>query len=169
MTPRFWGMLDLVVKLAVHLAIAALLPSVAVAHTVSERAQHQMLVGDLLDAAWIGAEHMLTGYDHLLFLLGVILFLNRFSQIVVFITAFTIGHTSTLLGATLAGVQANPYMIDAVIALTVTYKAVENLDGFRRWLGVTPPQPSFHGVRVRSRPRLRTVHAGAADDTCPRS
>jgi hypothetical protein len=118
---------------------ATLLPGVAAAHTVSERAQQEMLIGGLVDAAWIGAEHMLTGYDHLLFLLGVMLFLTRFTQIVVFITAFTAGHTITLLFATLAGIRANPYLVDAVIALTVTYKAIENLDGFRRWLGVTSP------------------------------
>lgn len=102
-------------------------------------AQQRMLIGSFLDVAWIGAEHMLTGYDHLLFLLGVMLFLARFSQIVVFITAFTAGHTITLLIATLAGITANPYLVDAVIALTVTYKAVENLDGFRRWFGRPAP------------------------------
>jgi hypothetical protein len=120
-------------------AAGSSLAAPALAHTVSEQAQQRMLIGDLFDAAWIGAEHMLTGYDHLLFLLGVMLFLTRFTQIVVFITAFTAGHTITLLFATLAGITANPYLVDAVIALTVTYKAVENLDGFRRWLGVTSP------------------------------
>lgn len=122
---------------------SALLATTAGAHTVTERAQQQMLIGNLFDAAWIGAEHMLTGYDHLLFLLGVMLFLTRFTQIVVFITAFTVGHTITLLFATLAGISANPFLIDAIIALTVTYKAVENLDGFRRWLGVTSPNLLF--------------------------
>lgn len=121
------------------LAGTTLVATSAFAHTVSEQAQQRMLIGDLFDAAWIGAEHMLTGYDHLLFLLGVMLFLTRFSQIVLFITAFTVGHTITLLFATLAGITANPYLVDAVIALTVAYKAVENLDGFRRWLGVTSP------------------------------
>lgn len=111
----------------------------ASAHSVSEQAQQRMLVGDFFDAAWIGAEHMLTGYDHLLFLLGVMLFLTRFTQIVVFITAFTAGHTITLLFATLAGITANPYLVDAVIALTVAYKAVENMDGFRRWFGRPAP------------------------------
>ena len=118
---------------------ATLLACPAFAHTVSEQAQQRMLIGGLFDAAWIGAEHMLTGYDHLLFLLGVMLFLTRFTQIVLFISAFTLGHTITLLFATMAGITANPFLVDAVIALTVTYKAVENLDGFRRWLGVTSP------------------------------
>jgi hypothetical protein len=109
------------------------------AHSVSEQAQQRMLIGGFSDAAWIGAEHMLTGYDHLLFLLGVMLFLTRFSQIVLFITAFTAGHTITLLFATLAGITADPYLVDAVIALTVTYKAFENLDLFRRWFGRPAP------------------------------
>lgn len=121
-------------------ASALLIAPAALAHTVSEQAQQQFLIGGLLEAAWIGAEHMLTGYDHLLFLLGVMLFLHRFGQIVAFITAFTVGHTITLLFATLAGVAANPFAIDAVIALTVAYKAIENMDGFRRWFGFAPPQ-----------------------------
>ncbi len=119
--------------------IGLLLPALALAHSVSEQAQQRMLLGGWVEAAWIGAEHMLTGYDHLLFLLGVMLFLRSFMQIVTFITAFTVGHTITLLFATLAGITANPYLVDAVIALTVAYKAIENLDGFRRWLGVATP------------------------------
>jgi hypothetical protein len=124
---------------AATLAVAALGCAPAFAHSVSEQAQQRMLIGDLVDAARIGAEHMLTGYDHLLFLLGVMLFLRSFLQIVAFITAFTVGHTITLLFATLAVITANPYLVDAVIALTVAYKAVENLDGFRRWFGFTAP------------------------------
>jgi len=128
------------VALARCAGLAGLLsPLTSFAHTVSEQAQQRMLLGGLPEAAWIGAEHMLTGYDHLLFLLGVMLFLYRFTQIVAFITAFTIGHTLTLLFATLGGITANPYLIDAVIALTVTYKAIENLDGFKRWFGITTP------------------------------
>lgn len=109
------------------------------AHDVSEQAKQMMLDGGLLDAVWIGGEHMLTGYDHMLFLLGVLFFLNNVGQIVRFITAFTIGHTITLLGATMFGITANAYLIDAVIALTVCYKAFENLGLFRRWLGVEAP------------------------------
>src|SRR5690606_13298023 len=124
---------------AVPSIAGVLLAGGAMAHSVSEQAQQRMLIGGFTDAAWIGAEHMLTGYDHLLFLLGVMLFLTRFSQIVVFITAFTAGHTITLLFATLAGITANPYLVDAVIALTVTYTAIENMDGFRRWFGRPAP------------------------------
>ncbi len=101
----------------------------------------------------------------LLFLLGVMLFLTRFSQIVVFITAFTAGHTITLLFATLAGITANPYLVDAVIALTVTYKAFENLDLFRRWFGRPAPNLLFmvfvfgliHGFGLSTRLQQMTL------------
>lgn len=98
-----------------------------------------MLTGSWLDFIWVGAEHMLTGYDHLLFLFGVVFFLRKFSSIVAFITAFTLGHVLVLLGATFAGVSANAHLIDAFIALTVVYKGFENLDGFSRWLAVKAP------------------------------
>lgn len=119
--------------------LALLAPVPAMAHNVSEQARQMMLEGGLLDVVRIGAEHMLTGYDHLLFLLGVLFFLKSHGEIVRFITAFTLGHTITLLGATMLGVTANAYLVDAAIALTVCYKACENLDLFRRWLGVRQP------------------------------
>jgi hypothetical protein len=138
---RGGGAVDLVRRLSPAASAAAALAAAgpAAAHDVAEQARLAMLNGSLLDVAWIGAEHMLTGYDHLLFLLGVIFFLSSLKQIVTFITAFTVGHTITLLFATLAGITANPYLIDAVIALTVCYKAFENLGGFRRWLGASAP------------------------------
>lgn len=121
------------------LCFAMLLPTAALAHEPSELAKQRMLEGGFFDVAWLGAEHMLTGYDHLLFLLGVLFFLSRPIQIVSFITAFTLGHTLVLLIATPLGIRADPYLIDAVIALTVIYKAFENLDGFRRMFNVSAP------------------------------
>ena len=82
---------------------------------------------------------MITGYDHILFLIGVIFFLTRFSDIVKFVTAFTIGHSITLIIATLFKITANYYLIDAVIAFSVIYKGFENLDGFKKWLSINPP------------------------------
>lgn len=111
----------------------------ALAHDVSEVARERMQNGGILDYIWTGAEHMLTGYDHLLFLLGVMFFLTRFIDILKFVTAFTIGHTITLVFATYAGISADHYLIDAVIAVTVMYKGFENLDGFRRWIGTAAP------------------------------
>lgn len=109
------------------------------AHDVSEVARERMQNGGILDYIWTGAEHMLTGYDHLLFLLGVMFFLTRLRDILKFVTAFTLGHTITLVFATYAGISADHYLIDAVIAVTVMYKGFENLDGFRRWIGTAAP------------------------------
>lgn len=109
------------------------------AHEVPDEVRARLRDGDWLDYLWTGAEHMLTGYDHLLFLLGVVFFLSRFTDILKFITAFTLGHTLVLLGATLAGVAVTPYYIDAFIAVTVMYKGFENLDGFRRCLDIRAP------------------------------
>ena len=118
---------------------AAFAAAPALAHDVSELARQSMLEGGPGMAAWIGAEHMLSGYDHLLFLLGVLFFLHRTGEIVRFVTVFTLGHTITLLGATLLGITANIYLIDALIALTICYKAFENLGLFRRLLGIDAP------------------------------
>jgi HupE / UreJ protein len=111
----------------------------ALAHNVSEGQRRILETGSHLEYAQIGALHMLTGYDHLLFLFGVMFFLTRFRDIVTFITAFTLGHSVTLIGATLAGWQANAYLVDAVIAVSVIYKGFDNLDGFKRAIGVRAP------------------------------
>jgi hypothetical protein len=87
---------------------------------------------------YLGAKHMVTGYDHLLFLVGVIFFLYKVKDVVLYVSLFTIGHSLTLLLGVLGGIHANPYLIDAVIGFSVAYKAFENMDGFRRFFGVQP-------------------------------
>jgi hypothetical protein len=87
---------------------------------------------------YLGAKHMVTGYDHLLFLVGVIFFLYRLKDVVQYVSLFTIGHSVTLLVGVLGGVRANPYIIDAIIGFSVVYKAFENMDGFRRFFGFQP-------------------------------
>ena len=87
---------------------------------------------------YLGAKHMVTGYDHLLFLVGVIFFLYRLKDVLLYVSLFTIGHSLTLLGGVLGGIHANAYLIDAVIGFSVVYKAFENMDGFRRFFGVQP-------------------------------
>lgn len=108
-------------------------------HGMSEEDKVRILNAGPLEYIDLGAVHMVTGYDHLLFIFGVIFFLSRFTDIVKFITVFTIGHSITLLFATLLGIKANVYLIDAVIALTVCYKAFDNLDGFKKHLDIKPP------------------------------
>ena len=92
-------------------------------------------IGPLL---YLGAKHMVTGYDHLLFLVGVIFFLYRPKDVILYVTLFTIGHSTTLLLGVLGGIHANPYLIDAVIGFSVVYKAFENMDGFRKMFGWQP-------------------------------
>ena len=111
----------------------------AFAHGMSADDQARILNAGYLEYMRLGATHMLSGYDHLLFLFGVVFFLTRFTEILKFITAFTIGHSITLVFATLYGIKANYYLIDAVIALTVCYKAFDNLDGFKKYLQMASP------------------------------
>jgi HupE/UreJ protein len=87
---------------------------------------------------YLGAKHMVTGFDHLAFLVGVIFFLYRMKDIVQYVSLFTIGHSVTLLVGVLGGVRANPYIVDAIIGFSVVYKAFDNMDGFRRFFGVQP-------------------------------
>ena len=112
---------------------------IAFAHGMSAEDQARILNAGYLEYMQLGATHMLSGYDHLLFLFGVIFFLTRFNDILKFITAFTIGHSITLVFATLLQIKANYYLIDAVIALTVCYKAFDNLDGFKRYFQMSSP------------------------------
>ena len=109
------------------------------AHGMSAEDQARILNAGYLEYIRLGATHMLTGYDHLLFLFGVMFFLTRFGEIIKFITAFTVGHSITLVFATLFGIAANYYLIDAVIALTVCYKAFDNLGGFQKHLQMESP------------------------------
>jgi hypothetical protein len=87
---------------------------------------------------YIGAKHMFTGYDHILFLVGVIFFLYRSRDVLLYISMFTIGHSITLLWGVLGDIQVNPYLIDAVIGFSVIYKGFDNLGGFKRLLGKQP-------------------------------
>lgn len=87
---------------------------------------------------YLGAKHMFTGYDHLLFLLGVIFFLYRPRDILLYVTLFTIGHSLTLVLGVWANWRVNGHLVDAVIGLSVVYKAFENMGGFQRVLGINP-------------------------------
>lgn len=122
-------------KLKIKLPLGALfflLPVLLAAHGVSSADQETLSNGGLLAYILVGAKHMVTGYDHLLFLAGVIFYLSGFKDIVRFITIFTIGHSITLIGATYLGIKADEHLIDAVIALSVLYKGFENLGGFEK-------------------------------------
>ena len=106
------------------------------AHGISPEARQAMIDGGYLRYVLLGAEHMITGYDHLLFLFGVIFFLTTFKNIVKFISVFTLGHSITLIFATFLGITANYWLIDAVIALSVCYKGFDNNRGFEKYFGM---------------------------------
>lgn len=118
--------------------LLVVVPLALSAHDVTSADQALLRTGGLWAYIRVGATHMLTGYDHLLFLAGVIFYLKDFKDILKFITVFTVGHCITLIGATYLGITANEHLVDAVIALSVLYKGFENLGGFER-LGVTSP------------------------------
>ena len=121
------------------LPLLLLLPLYLFGHDVTAADQATLSNGNLWSYIYVGAKHMLTGYDHLLFLVGVIFYLDNFRDIVRFITAFTIGHSITLLSATYLGITANEHLVDAVIALSVLYKGFENLGGFQRYFKIDSP------------------------------
>src|SRR5271157_5768148 len=122
-------------------AAGLLFPGPASAHNVSKR--DASFVQSTTGAAiapfvYLGAKHMVTGYDHLAFLVGVIFFLYRLKDIVQYVSLFTLGHSITLLAGVLGGIHANPYVIDAIIGLSVVYKAFDNMDGFKSLFGFQP-------------------------------
>jgi hypothetical protein len=87
---------------------------------------------------YLGAKHMVTGYDHILFLFGVIFFLYRLKHIAIYVSLFAIGHSTTMLLGVYFNVGINSYLIDAVIGLSVVYKALDNMGAFQRWFGIQP-------------------------------
>ncbi|WP_037476657.1 HupE/UreJ family protein [Sphingobium sp. ba1] len=113
---------------------------------------------NIIPYMYLGAKHMVTGYDHLLFLAGVIFFLYRLKQVGTYVTLFAIGHSTTLLLGVILDLRANPFLIDAIIGLSVVYKAIDNLDGFRTWFGISPnPKAAvlifgfFHGFGLATK------------------
>ena len=112
---------------------------VAMAHGISEADRQSMLDGGYLRYIGLGASHMLTGYDHLLFLFGVVFFLTGFKDVAKFVTVFTIGHCITLIFATYYKITWNYYLVDAIIALSVIYKGFDNNGGFQKYFQMASP------------------------------
>jgi hypothetical protein len=126
---------------ALQLLASVLLPATALAHGVAAGDKGFIQNGfgiRLIPFAYLGAKHMVTGYDHLLFLVAVIFFVYRLRDIALYVTLFAVGHSVTLLLGVLAGVQVNPYVVDAIIGFSVVYKALDNMGFFARRFGVQP-------------------------------
>ncbi|WP_293466569.1 HupE/UreJ family protein [Polaromonas sp.] len=113
----------------------------AFAHAVTEgdKGYIQEISGvNLLPFMYLGAKHMMTGYDHILFLFGVIFFLYRIQHIGIYVSLFALGHSTTMILGVYFNVGINSYLIDAIIGLSVVYKALDNIGAFQRWLGFQP-------------------------------
>jgi hypothetical protein len=143
---------------ALLLAFMTALTARPFAHGVSAADRLFMEQGGLMAFLYLGAKHMVTGYDHLLFLFGVIFFLFRLRDVGLYVTLFAVGHSATLLYGVLSGTHANAYLVDAIIGFSVVYKAFDNLGGFRRLLGWQPDTRAavlvfgfFHGFGLATK------------------
>ena len=151
------------------LAIVLLWPDSAFAHGVARgdaRFLQSLQGAAIAPLMYLGAKHMVTGFDHLLFLFGVIFFLYRLKDVLLYVSLFTIGHSLTLLAGVLGGIHANAFIVDAVIGLSIVYKAFENMGGFRRLLGWQPdPRAAVlifglcHGLGLATRLQASTLPA----------
>jgi hypothetical protein len=133
---------------ALALLWSGLAASDAFAHAVTQgdKGYIQEISGvHLLPFVYLGAKHMITGYDHLLFLFGVVFFLYRLSHIAVYVSLFALGHSTTMILGVYFNVGINSHLIDAIIGFSVVYKALDNLGAFQRWLGF---QPSTKGATL---------------------
>ncbi|WP_028112547.1 HupE/UreJ family protein [Ferrimonas kyonanensis] len=146
---------------ALVLILGALASFSLLAHGVDDDTRQFLTVNQgvsILPYLYIGAKHMLTGYDHLLFLVGVIFFLFRAKDVLLYVSLFTLGHSITLLYGVLADIHVNAYLVDAIIALSIVYKGFDNLGGFQRLLGYQPNTKAavmifglFHGFGLATK------------------
>jgi len=154
---------------ALHRGLGRLLLLLATVGVAAPSFAHGVAAGDAvfiegvrgmqpLPFTYLGAKHMVSGYDHLLFLFGVIFFLFRMKDVATYVTLFALGHSATLLYGVLSGAQFNPYLVDAIIGLSVVYKALDNLGALRRWFGFQPSSKAavlifglFHGFGLATK------------------
>lgn len=123
------------------LSMGVALPSIALAHDVTpgDAGYIQEIWGvHIIPFIYLGARHMITGYDHILFLLGVVFFLYHMKDVAIYVSLFALGHSVTMLLGVWFGWGINAYIIDAIIGLSVVYKALDNLGAFQNWLGFQP-------------------------------
>ncbi len=142
------------------LALCAL-ADVALAHNVTQgdKGYIQEINGvNFIPFMYLGAKHMVTGYDHLLFLAGVIFFLYRLQHIAGYVTLFAIGHSTTMILGVYYNISVSAYLVDAIIGLSVVYKALDNMGAYQRWLGFQPNTKAatlifglFHGFGLATK------------------
>lgn len=136
-------------------------PALALAHAVAEgdKGYIQEITGvHFIPFMYLGAKHMITGYDHLLFLAGVIFFLYRLKDITLYVTLFAIGHSTTMIIGVYYNITMSSFLIDAIIGLSVVYKALDNMGAYQRWFGFQPNTKAatlifglFHGFGLATK------------------
>lgn len=165
MTKAFWWLsraqgLGLLTLLCIAV-LAFLGAEAAFAHAVAQgdKGYIQEISGaHVLPFVYLGAKHMVTGYDHILFLLGVVFFLYRLQHVALYVTLFAVGHSTTMLLGVYFNIGINSYIIDAIIGLSVVYKALDNLGAYQRWFGYQPDPKAatfifglFHGFGLSTK------------------
>lgn len=138
----------------------AIIPE-AMAHGVTEgdKGYIQESTGRMImPFIYLGAKHMVTGYDHLLFLFGVIFFLYRLKDVSIYVTLFAVGHSVTLLSGVIFDIGVNAFLIDAIIGFSIVYKALDNMGAYPRWFGFQPSTKAatlifglFHGLGLATK------------------
>ncbi len=152
-----------------QMATLTLLLLAAFSLTISQALAHNVTAGDagyiqeiwgvkIIPFIYLGAKHMVTGYDHILFLLGVVFFLYRSKDVAIYVSLFAIGHSITMLAGVWFGWGINAYIIDAIIGLSVVYKALDNLGAYQKWFGFQPNTKAatlifglFHGTGLATK------------------
>ncbi|MCG8593732.1 MAG: HupE/UreJ family protein [Kiloniellales bacterium] len=145
--------------LAVALSLAWVETALAHAVTLGDKGYIQEVTGiHLIPFLYLGAKHMVTGYDHILFLFGVVFFLYRMKHVAIYVSLFAIGHSTTMILGVLINVGVNSYIIDAIIGLSVVYKALDNMGAYQRWFGFQPNTKAatvifglFHGFGLATK------------------
>ncbi len=142
-------------------ALLLMLPALAWAHGVTDGDQlfmEQSAGRQLVPFIYLGAKHMVTGYDHILFIIGVIFFLYKVRDVAIYVSLFSLGHSITLLYGVLSGTHINPFLIDAVIGFSVVYKGMDNRGWFKEWIGKQPNTKAavfifglFHGFGLATK------------------
>lgn len=148
-------------KIAAIITLLMLLAPQALAHgvTAGDKGYIQESTGPMpIPFMYLGAKHMMTGYDHLLFLLGVIFFLYKLKDVSIYVTLFAVGHVVTLLSGVLFEISINAYIIDAIIGFSIVYKALDNMGAYQKWFGVQPSTKAatlifglFHGFGLATK------------------
>ena len=158
---RFRAVQNVLARILPGLAGLLALTIPALAHNVTQgdKGYIQEITGvQFIPFMYLGAKHMVTGYDHLLFLAGVIFFLYRLKHIAQYVTLFAIGHSTTMILGVYFNISVNAFIIDAIIGLSVVYKALDNLGAYQRWFGVQPDTKAatlifglFHGFGLATK------------------